>query len=127
MSRGKTSDVARRLYERGRQAIHDGDFEEAVQLLTRSSQADPHYKTLELLGESLQKLGRYRESVVPLAAATALSRHHRAPALLSRSLLEAGKREDARAAAWRVIEVDIGNKAARAVLQETADIAHLDG
>ena len=83
------------LYHRGRTAMDSGALDEAVERFRESVDAGPHFKTLELLGECLLRLKRPREAIVPLAAATALNRQGRAPALLARAFHELGNHRDA--------------------------------
>jgi tetratricopeptide (TPR) repeat protein len=78
------------LYHRGRAAMDAGALEEAVGLFQESIREWPHVKTLELEGECLLRLGRTREALVPLAAATALHPAARPPALLAQALLALG-------------------------------------
>jgi tetratricopeptide (TPR) repeat protein len=78
------------LYHRGRVAMEEGALEEAVALFQQSIRAWPHVKTLELEGECLLRLGRPREAIVPLAAATALHPAARPPALLAQVFLALG-------------------------------------
>jgi len=72
-----------------------GALEDAVARFRESVAEWPHFKTLELLGECLLRLERPREAIVPLAAATALNRQGRAPALLAQAFLVMGTYRDA--------------------------------
>jgi len=85
-----------KLYQHGRDRMARGELEEAVQLFRASAELHPHYKTLELLGECLMKLKRYKEALVPLAAATGLNFHSRAPTLLAELHLILGDPWDAK-------------------------------
>ncbi len=69
------------LYEAGRAHMAAGELEAAHTALRLSAEANPHFKALELLGECLLKLGRPKEAIVPLAAASALNAGVRAPSL----------------------------------------------
>jgi tetratricopeptide (TPR) repeat protein len=84
------------LYRLGREAMEAGSLEAAVVLFDESIAVWPHFKTLELLGECLLRLGRLREAVVPLAAATALHVEARAPALLAQAYLQLGQFPEAK-------------------------------
>jgi tetratricopeptide (TPR) repeat protein len=75
------------LYHLGREAMESGALEEAVALFRESILEWPHVKTLELEGECLLRLGRPRDAIVPLAAATALHPSARPPALLAQAFL----------------------------------------
>ena len=76
------------LYQKARDLLSSSQVELAVEVLSRSAAMSPHFKTLELLGECLVRLGRWQDSIIPLAAATTLNRQARAPALLSEAYLE---------------------------------------
>lgn len=104
------------LYRAGRERLEAGDSAAAIDLLERSAALEPHFLTLELLGEALANLGRLREAVVPLAASTALHRQSRAPARLAEVLLSLERPEDAAEMARRALDVDPDNALARAVL-----------
>lgn len=67
--------------------MHAGAFEEAIGLFSESIRFNPHFKTLELLGESLIRVGRLREAIVPLAGAVGLNRQARAAILLAETFL----------------------------------------
>ena len=71
------------------------DYAAAARLLEKSAELQPHFKTLELLGECRVHLGLLREAVLPLAAATALNEQARAPSLLAVVLSQLGETEDA--------------------------------
>jgi tetratricopeptide (TPR) repeat protein len=83
------------LYHLGRMAMDRGALEEAVALFRESILEWPHVKTLELEGESLVRLGRPREAIVPLAAATALNPSARPPAMLAQAFLALGHYSEA--------------------------------
>ena len=88
-----------RLYDVARTAMDAGDLVGALALLERSLAGHIHFKTLELIGECQCRLGRHREAIIPLAAATGLNRGSRAPCLLAEAFLELGEWSDALAAA----------------------------
>ena len=82
------SPSASALYRAGREAMERDDFDDAVEQFTRSFFLEPHFKTLELLGTSCQKLGRLPEAVLYLAAAAGLgNREVRARFLLAEVLI----------------------------------------
>ena len=118
---------ASRLYGRGRQRMDAGALEEAVVLFEQSVALEPHFKTLELLGECLDRLGRVREAIVPLAAATTLNAQVRAPALLADVFLRLEQFEDARAMAELALARDPANRAARRVRTAVRDHTGDDG
>jgi len=111
------------LYEQGRELLRQGRSEEAIIILRRSVEAEPHFKALELLGEALMSLGHFKEAIVPLAAATTLNRQVRAPSLLAKALLAVGDRPAARDAARIAARRDATNRLASEVLQATTDLA----
>jgi tetratricopeptide (TPR) repeat protein len=81
------SDAAYALFEDGREALESGNPELALSLFQRSLESAIHFKTLELIGEALCRLGRPREAIVPLAAATGLNRGSRSPCLLAEAFV----------------------------------------
>jgi tetratricopeptide (TPR) repeat protein len=83
------------LYRQAREEMAAGHFEEAASLFKQDINIQPHFKSLELLGECLTKLGRLQEAIVPLAAATTLNNGVRAPALLAEVFRELGRKTDA--------------------------------
>lgn len=80
-------DESTAAYRAGRRFLEVGDFAEAAHCFELSCQKRPHFKTLELLGECYMRLNRHAEAIVPLAAATTLSRQFRAPTLLAECFL----------------------------------------
>ena len=81
-------DRSSKLYNDARASIERGDLDVAVPLLEQSISDYPHFKTLELLGECYQKIGRLQDAVIPVAAAATLNRGPRAPAILAAVLFE---------------------------------------
>ena len=76
---------SQRLYLKGCHFMYQGDLERARRYLRKSARLEPHHKTLQILGECLQKMGRLSEAVVPLAAAVSLNPHPRSAALLAQT------------------------------------------
>lgn len=96
-----------------------GDIESAIQLFEESATAGPHFKTLELLGECLMKLGRHRQAIIPLAAAVGLgTKAFRAMFLLAKALDETGSRRDAIEKLEEAVAVKPDYKAARDLLEQ---------
>lgn len=95
-----------------------GRFLEAMEVLERSSRLDPHFNTLELLGECSMALEQWREAVLPLAAATTLNRGVRAPSLLAEVFLRLEEWSRAEEMADRALERDPNNGRARRVRKE---------
>lgn len=77
-----------KFYEKGRQAMDTNDFEDAVVLFKQSILHNPHFKTLELLGECYVRLNRFKQAIVPLAAATTLNKGVRSSSMLAEVFLE---------------------------------------
>lgn len=67
------------------------------------------------MGECLVELGRYRDAIIPLAAATALNRGVRAPSLLAEVFLRLADCHDALTMADEALSRDPRNKRARSV------------
>lgn len=116
------AETASLLYQQAREVLRQGRNEEAIVLLRQSAEAEPHFKTLELLGESLIELGQFKDAIVPLAAATTLNRQVRAPSLLAKALIASGDRHGARNAALIALARDPRNHLALQVLRDTADL-----
>ena len=104
------------LYHAGRERMEAGALAEAAELLQRSAAIEPHFLTLELLGECLARLGRLREAVVPLAASAALHQQSRAPARLAEVFLALDRPDQAAEQAQRALTIDPANELAQAVL-----------
>ena len=119
------------LYDAARAAIDAGDLAEALGLLEQSLAGDVHFKTLELIGDVRCRLGRHREAIVPLAAATGLNRGSRAPCLLAEAFIELREWSDAQAAATESLRRTPGYERARTALEraerELTAISSLDG
>ena len=111
------------LYRQARDRMDAGDLAGAIDLFAASVAAHPHFKALELWGECLLRLGRPREAVVPLAAATALNRQPRAPALLAEAFLALGDHARAVDFADQTLARAPGNRAALEVRR--AALPHL--
>ncbi len=79
-------------------------------------------RLFELLGECFIRQGKFKEAIIPLAAATALNMQVRAPSLLSQALLKVGERRDARIMAKLALSRSLKNKLARNVYEETGDL-----
>ncbi len=95
-------------------------FEAAAALFQQDINIQPHFKSLELLGECLIALGRPQKAIVPLAAATALNNGVRAPALLAEVFWNLDQKTDARRLSEVALMRDPSNKKAKAV-QEKLD------
>ncbi len=105
------------LYQDERKAMATNDLKSAISLFEQSIQSDPHFKTLELLGECFLKLGRNKEAVVPLAASVGLgNKPYRALYLLAQALNAAGRKTDAIEKLNQAIEMKPDYKSARALL-----------
>lgn len=98
-----------------------GQYAEASALLHESIAAEPHFKSLEMLGECFVHLEKLNEAIVPLAAATTLNNGVRAPALLAEVFLRLGQLHDADALAKLALSRSATNKAALAVIKAMDD------
>jgi len=112
-------DRAREAYELGRAALAAGDIEGAIAHMETSIGEYPHFKALEALGEAWLRRGEPLRAIVPLAAATTLSRQVRAPSLLAEALLAIGDELEAHRAAQIALDRDATDKKAREVLEAT--------
>ena len=119
MSEASQADRALEAYEAGRDAFAAGDLDAAIEHLQASTDAHPHFKALELLGEAWLRKGEPVRAIVPLAAATALNAQVRAPALLAEALLALGDELEAHRMAKIALDRDPHNKKACAVLEAT--------
>ena len=103
-------------YEAGRAHMAAGKLDEAVAAFRLSMEVEPHFKTLELLGECHMRLGELTRAIVPLAAATALNRQSRGPALLAEVFERLGQPTKAAEMARTALERSADNQRAKAVL-----------
>jgi tetratricopeptide (TPR) repeat protein len=111
------------LYLAGKTSLESGDLDAAIKHFESSVAQDPHFKALELLGESWLRKGEPKRAIVPLAAATTLNAQVRAPSLRAEALLALGNDLDAHRMALLALDRDPNNKRARTVLEIT-DMAH---
>lgn len=108
---------AAELYDLGRQAFDTGDFRRCAELLRASAALEPHFKTMEVLGEALLRLGEPRESILWLAAAAGLSpKQVRSRLLLAEALEAIGEIGDARIQLAEALRVNPQYKSAAAML-----------
>lgn len=110
------ADRSRELYDRARSLLEDNLLAEAVVMFEESSKIYPHFKTLELLGETFVKLGRLKEAVIPLAASATLNKQSRAASFLAEVLFNLGELEKAQEIAKLVLSREPNNKKALKVL-----------
>ena len=108
-------------YRRGRAAMEAGNFAVATKWLAVSAKLSPHFKTWEVLGESLLQQGRINEAIVPLAAATLLNKQGRAPSLLAKALLKQGDEVKAHEMARLALERAPGNRLATSIRASTKE------
>ena len=99
-----------------------GKYDKAIAAFRASADCYPHFKTLELLGECFIKQGKFKQAIIPLAAATTLNLQARAPSLLAQVLMELGERREARAMAKLALSRSPKNKLAQKIYEETADL-----
>ena len=103
---------ALQYYEQARRLMENGDTEQAVGLFQKSAVESPHFKTFELLGECLLRLKRFSEAIPYLAAAAAMNRGVRAPAILAEAWLALERYDEALEAAEAALLRDPTNKGA---------------
>jgi predicted Zn-dependent protease len=115
------SERAYELYESGREALAADRLEDAIRTLEESAELDPHFKTLELLGEAWLRKGVPQSSVVPLAAATTLNDQARAPSLLAEAFAALGQDLEAHRIAKVALTRDSRNRRAKAVFDATLE------
>jgi tetratricopeptide (TPR) repeat protein len=108
-----------KAYQRGRELLESGDLPGAIAQFEASIALSPHFKSLELLGETLMKSGQMVRAIVPLAAATALNAQVRAPSLLAEALLASGDPLKAHEISKLALARDSSNRRARAVFDAT--------
>jgi uncharacterized protein HemY len=112
-------DQATRLYELGRDAFDHGRVVEAVELFRASAHLRPHFKTLELLGESLVRLDQTAEGAIYLAAAAGLAPKQSRPRfLLAQVLVGWGETRDARIQLREALRINPDYKSAFELLNQ---------
>lgn len=97
--------------------MNENQFEEAVEIFRQSASLEPHFKTLELLGECYISLNRFPEAVIPLAAAVSLNIGVRATSLLAEVFLKLENYDKAKDMADVALSRDPSNKIALKVLK----------
>jgi tetratricopeptide (TPR) repeat protein len=115
----QSSNLAHSLYLAGKASLASGDLDDAIKQLDASITEDPHFKTLELLGDAWLRKGEPKKAIIPLAAATTLNAQVRAPSLLAEALLALGNELDAHRMAELALDREPNNKKARSVLEIT--------
>ena len=108
-------------YQRGRLLLESGDLAAAIVELEASVASNPHFKSLELLGEAWLLSGQPARAIVPLAAATTLNAQVRAPSLLAEAFLALGEMIEAHEIAKVALQRDAHNKKAKAVFAATEE------
>ena len=79
------------LYRKGKTCMNEGNYADAIGAFTEALAHQPHFKSLELLGECYMLIGKSRDAIIPLAAAASLNKGPRASSLLAEALLDAGE------------------------------------
>ena len=110
-------DAARMLYDQGRALMDSGDLEASVERFRESSRIAPHFKTLELEGECLLKLGRVSEAVIPLAAASTLNKGVRAVSFLAEAFARLNEGDRCKEMCEEALRRDPSNKKAREIAE----------
>jgi tetratricopeptide (TPR) repeat protein len=110
------------LYRKARALMNEKKFEDAVVLFQESAALDPHFKTLELLGETYICLNRLKDAIIPLAAAVSLNKGVRAASLLAEVFLRLNKLTAAREIAETALSREPNNRKALNILKVLAEI-----
>lgn len=114
---------ATELYLLGRAAFDAGDLPRCVEHMRASAWLEPHYKTMETLGEALLRLGDLTESVVWLSAAAGIApRQARARLLLAQALESRGEIDAARVQLEEALRINPRFASARAMLERLPGI-----
>lgn len=111
-------DESYQLYCEGKEAFESLNYNKAANLLEESNDLFPHFKTLELLGETEIKLKRFTKAITYLAAATALNPSPKAPSLLASAFLALKDNDNAKKFALTVLEQSPNNKIAKTTLSK---------
>jgi tetratricopeptide (TPR) repeat protein len=105
------------LFYEGRRLMDANQLDRAITAFRQSAEMNPHYKTLQLLGDCLLRLGRAREAIIPLAAAVGLNRQYTAPMLLAQAFVAIGDLSKAEMAACKAVDIAPDNRKAKALLE----------
>ena len=106
-------------YEAGRREMAGGNYIKAIEHLRASVAHYPHFKSLELLGESMLELEDSAGAIVPLAAAACLgSREFRALYLLGKAFFKIGEYREALKHLDRALEMKADFRRARELRAE---------
>ncbi len=104
------------LFLEGRIAFELGHYELALSLFQQSLDYKTHFKTLEMLGDTLCHLGRHHEAIVPLTAATELNHGSRPHYLLAEAYFSLKDWANAKAAAEEALHRTPGYGRAKTIL-----------
>lgn len=92
------------VYRLGVAAYERGDHEAALDMFRRSFEIQPHFKSLEKIGECLMRMGSLSEAVADLRRAVSLNpRSSKTAVLLGEALLQGGDAANARLVAMSVL------------------------
>lgn len=118
---------AKELYDLAREAYDSGMTADAAELLRASALAHPHFKTLELLGETLVRLNQTREGAVFLAASAGFgTKQPRSRFLLAQVLASWGDAADARVVLLDALRINPQYKAAQQLLDQLGPAEEAD-
>jgi len=110
------------LYQEGRNAMEKGDFATAAEMLKRSAETTPHFKTYECIGECLLEEGKFREAVFYLSAAAGLgNKSFRSYYFLAKALLELGNLELAKIKLNQALSIKPDYRSAKDLLNKISD------
>jgi len=102
----RDNEPAQNAYDLGRSQLKAGEPEQALEAFERCLEFVEHPIVYELIGESLCKIGRYRDAVDPLVKATQATGAARPPCLLAEAFEGLGQWLDAYDAATEAIQRD---------------------
>jgi tetratricopeptide (TPR) repeat protein len=111
------------LYRKARDLMDENKFEDAVILFQKSVELDPHFKTLELLGESYIRLNRFSDAIIPLAASVSLNKGVRAASLLAEVFVKLKNYSAAKDMAEIALSREPNNRKALEVMKIVAEIS----
>lgn len=113
----KPFEDATEIFLVAREAYEAGKLEAAEEMLRRSLQQRPHFKTFELLGEIALRRGVLVEAITLLAAAAGLgNKQSKARVTLAAALEAAGQYHDAATKLREALEINPNYGAAREAL-----------
>ena len=115
---------AKLLYDSGRRLMDQKRFDEAVTDLIKSSEISPHFKTFELIGESLLRLGKCSDAIEPLIKAVQMNQGVRAASLLAEAYILMRNYDKANETVQIALNRDPTNRKALEIQKAVRDLAN---